>query len=120
MTDYVDITGVKEGIVGGAVPLRTEIREFVLNPDMLNIYILGLQRMQALPKTDKLSWYQISGIHGRPYKAWDNVVGNGNQSGYCTHSSILFLPWHRPYIALYEVYLAIWPDYQAKILISEF
>ncbi|KAL0630990.1 hypothetical protein Q9L58_010157 [Maublancomyces gigas] len=100
--DYVDITGVKEGIAGGAVPLRTEIREFALNADMFNIYILGLQRMQALPKTDKLSWYQIAGIHGRPYKAWDNVGGNGNRSGYCTHSSILFLPWHRPYIALYE------------------
>lgn len=104
MANYVSITGVKEGIVGNAVPIRTEIREFILNKDMLNIYLLGLERMQALPKTDRLSWYQIAGIHGRPYKPWDNVTGNGNMAGYCTHSSILFLPWHRPYIALYEVY----------------
>ncbi|KAH0609895.1 uncharacterized protein H6S33_012441 [Morchella sextelata] len=103
MTDYVDITGVTEGRNGPAVPLRTEINEFIQNKDMLNIYLLGLQRMQSLPKTDKLSWFQIGGIHGRPYAAWDSVSGiSGNNSGYCTHSSILFPTWHRPYVALYE------------------
>lgn len=104
MTDYVDITGVTEGRNGPAVPLRTEINEFIQNKDMLNIYLLGLQRMQSLPKTDKLSWFQIGGIHGRPYTAWDNVSGiAGNNTGYCTHSSILFPTWHRPYVAVYEV-----------------
>ena len=102
--NYFNITGVREGINGPAVPLRQEIRALQsTNPDMFNIYILGLQRMQSLPKTDRLSWFQIAGIHGRPYTAWDNVRGNGNASGYCTHSSILFLPWHRPYLALFEV-----------------
>ncbi|PUU78148.1 hypothetical protein B9Z19DRAFT_1108432 [Tuber borchii] len=102
-TNYFNITGVREGINGPAVPLRQEIRALQsTNPDMFNIYILGLQRMQSLPKTDRLSWFQIGGIHGRPYAAWDNVRGNGNASGYCTHSSILFLPWHRPYLALFE------------------
>lgn len=24
-------------------------------------------------------------------------------TGYCTHSSILFPTWHRPYLALFEV-----------------
>jgi hypothetical protein len=44
------------------------------------------------------------GIHGVPFKAWNGVGGDsGLQAGYCTHSSILFLPWHRPYLALFEV-----------------
>jgi len=30
------------------------------------------------------------------------VPGNV-QNGYCTHVSILFPPWHRPYLAFYEV-----------------
>jgi tyrosinase len=41
-----------------------------------------------------------------PYKAWDGVEGLsdfGSFGGYCTHSSVLFLTWHRPYLALYEV-----------------
>ncbi|PWW80406.1 Di-copper centre-containing protein [Tuber magnatum] len=102
-TNYFNITGVREGVNGPAVPLRQEIRALQsTNPDMFNLYILGLQRMQSLPKTDRLSWFQIAGIHGRPYTAWDSVRGNGNASGYCTHSSILFLTWHRPYLALYE------------------
>lgn len=23
-------------------------------------------------------------------------------AGYCTHRSVLFVPWHRPYLLLYE------------------
>jgi tyrosinase len=47
----------------------------------------------------------MTGIHGRPYKAYDNVQAlQGNEAnGYCTHVSIIFPPWHRPYLALYEV-----------------
>lgn len=44
------------------------------------------------------------GIHGRPYQTFDGVeptFGN-SQNGYCTHVSILFPTWHRPYLALYE------------------
>jgi hypothetical protein len=46
------------------------------------------------------------GIHGRPYTAWDSVTGPGGYTqatGYCTHNSILFPTWHRPYLALFEV-----------------
>jgi len=42
------------------------------------------------------------GIHGRPFVAWDGVTGP-YQRGYCTHGSILFPIWHRPYLALLEV-----------------
>ena len=48
----------------------------------------------------------IAGIHGVPYVPWQNdekitkpVVSN---AGYCTHRSVLFVPWHRPYLLLYE------------------
>lgn len=46
-----------------------------------------------------------AGIHGAPFadyggvKALPDNIGNG----YCTHVSNLFPPWHRPYLALYEV-----------------
>lgn len=36
---------------------------------------------------------------------WNGVAGNPNTNppaGYCTHVSNMFLPWHRPYLALYE------------------
>ena len=48
-----------------------------------------------------------SGIHGRPYREWGNATGTNNTrwQGYCTHTSILFAPWHRPYVSLFEVTL---------------
>lgn len=44
----------------------------------------------------------VVGIHGVPYRSWDDVAGN-QKLGYCTHASILFPSWHRPYLALFEV-----------------
>lgn len=40
-----------------------------------------------------------------PYESWDGVppVPGYEQRGYCTHMSALFLSWHRPWLALYEV-----------------
>jgi tyrosinase len=76
--------------------------------------------LQYTNQTEMLSWYQIAGIllfavgrqlliefigiHGRPYQPFDGVQPtSGNQeNGYCTHVSILFPTWHRPYLALYE------------------
>lgn len=45
------------------------------------------------------------GIHGVPFVPWNGVqaVPGGSQAGYCTHASVLFPMWHRPYVALYEV-----------------
>jgi hypothetical protein len=50
------------------------------------------------------------GIHGRPFKTWGDVPGLDHKigtSGYCPHGNILFLGWHRPYLALYEVSLGL-------------
>jgi len=99
------ITGVQSGRGGdGSVPLRLEIRQLQQNADQWNLYLLALDRLQNVNQSELLSWYQISGIHGRPFVAWDNVQATqgDDQSGYCTHSSILFPTWHRPYLALYE------------------
>ena len=50
----------------------------------------------------------FEGIHGQPYQTWP--IGNtdvphveDNYKGFCTHSSIVFLTWHRPYLSLFEV-----------------
>jgi len=95
------------GVTGNGVQVRMELRTMQQQfPDMFNLYLLGLQEFKNVAQNDPLSYYEIAGIHGRPYTAWDGQTSNGGASGYgggyCTHTSNLFLPWHRPYLALYE------------------
>ena len=45
----------------------------------------------------------LPGVHGRPYTSWNNIGGQFSYTGYCTHDSVLFPTWHRPYLALFEV-----------------
>lgn len=92
----------------GSVPLRLEIRELQnKHPDQWNLYLLGLDAFKKVDEKSDLSYYGIAGIHGRPYRPWGGVKGTNNPGwqGYCTHSSILFASWHRPYLALFEVCL---------------
>ncbi|KAF3911202.1 Tyrosinase [Arthrobotrys entomopaga] len=89
-------------ITSGPVPIRQNFLDFIKNADVLNLYLLALSNMMNKPQSDVTSHYQVAGIHGRPYIAWDNVSGGNNNGGYCTHADILFLSWHRPYLALYE------------------
>ena len=56
------------------------------------------------------SFFSVAGIHGLPNIPWDGAVGDtpfdsssGQWGGYCTHGSVLFPTWHRPYVLLYEV-----------------
>ncbi|KAK2038005.1 Di-copper centre-containing protein [Colletotrichum somersetense] len=95
-------------------PVRMEVRDMIKDhPDQWNLFLLGLERFQnSVDETMPLSWYEIAGIHGIPYKKWpdrswnDKMVRVDNSfGGFCTHSSILFLPWHRPYLALFEAEL---------------
>ncbi|KAG8819755.1 hypothetical protein FRC17_010343 [Serendipita sp. 399] len=92
---------------------RQEIRTFAKDKELWDLYLLGLERFQAVNQDDPLSYFQIAGIHGRPYIPYDDPgARNANENakapfgGYCTHSSILFPPWHRPYLALFEQVLA--------------
>ncbi|KAK7715643.1 hypothetical protein SLS63_011399 [Diaporthe eres] len=50
------------------------------------------------------SYFQVTGVHGVPYVPWqkDPTAGSVTTVGYCTHRSVLFIPWHRPYLMLYE------------------
>ncbi|TVY81027.1 Tyrosinase, partial [Lachnellula suecica] len=89
----------------GSVPLRIEIRDLQANhPDQWNLYLLALDAFKSVDEKSDLSYYGIAGIHGRPYRPWGGVQGNNPSGwqGYCTHTSILFAPWHRPYLALFE------------------
>ncbi|KAF2173735.1 hypothetical protein M409DRAFT_16009 [Zasmidium cellare ATCC 36951] len=91
------------GVQGAGVQPRLEIRELERDADSWNLYVLGMQRFQATDQSDKLSYYRLCGIRGRPYEAWDGVEATGNsEDGYCAHVSNIFLTWHRPYLALYE------------------
>lgn len=66
--------------------------------------------MSARSQDDPTSFFQVGGIHGLPFAPWDgddndndDQVGNNQWGGYCTHGSVLFPTWHRPYVLLYEV-----------------
>ncbi|KAG6010792.1 hypothetical protein E4U21_004180 [Claviceps maximensis] len=88
----------------GTLPLRMEVRSMRDNSYKWDLFILGLSMFQFASQDDPLSWYQIAGIHGVPFTAWNGVepLPGANLSGYCTHSSVLFPMWHRPYLALFE------------------
>ncbi|KAF3293727.1 hypothetical protein TWF132_004320 [Orbilia oligospora] len=94
--------GIKAVTGNGPVPVRLDFKEFIKDDTRRNLYILALDRMMRKSQSDPTSHYQVAGIHGRPYVAWDGVRGGNNDGGYCTHADILFLTWHRPYLALYE------------------
>jgi len=77
----------------------------------------ALESFKALPVNDKLSYFQVAGIHGYPETDWDSAPsppkdpplgkdpGKGANpfGGYCEHNTIAFPTWHRPYMLLFEV-----------------
>ncbi|KAF8518998.1 hypothetical protein BU17DRAFT_90486 [Hysterangium stoloniferum] len=98
---------ITTGIPDGPVVSRQEIRVFLKDKDLTNIFVLAMERMMKVPQTDPSSWYQVGSIHGRPYVPYDGIGADSAEQfgGYCCHSSTLFPPWHRPYIALLEQFL---------------
>ncbi|KAJ6786222.1 hypothetical protein PWT90_05756 [Aphanocladium album] len=88
----------------GSTPIRPEIRDMRKDGYMWDLYVLALSMFQSVSQDQSLSWYQVAGIHGVPFQPWNGVqpAPGASQSGYCTHSSVLFPTWHRPYLALYE------------------
>ncbi|KAK2629543.1 hypothetical protein QTJ16_000363 [Diplocarpon rosae] len=105
----------------GSLPSRLEIRQLQKNDKQWGLYLLGLDAFKNLNETSDLSYYGIAGIHGRPYRPWGGVKGSnvGGWQGYCTHTSILFGPWHRPYLALFEqVLYGIIQDLAAKFPVN--
>ncbi|RCI09471.1 hypothetical protein L249_3652 [Ophiocordyceps polyrhachis-furcata BCC 54312] len=88
----------------GSIPLRLEIRQMRVDQHRWDLFVLSLSMLQTADQNDPLSWYQIAGIHGVPFQPWNGVLAapGASESGYCTHSSVLFPMWHRPYMALFE------------------
>ncbi|KAF2001443.1 Di-copper centre-containing protein, partial [Amniculicola lignicola CBS 123094] len=81
------------------------------------MYLLGLRKLQSKGQGEKLGWYQLAGIHGRPFIPWDGVnQDGGGGNGYCSHGSNIFPTWHRPYLALFEEVLYL----NCRQAISEF
>ena len=92
---------VTQGAPDGQYP-RLEIRDLKKNADQWNLFLLAMERFQNKPKDDPMSYYQIAGVHGRPYVSWNNG-GLKSVAGYCPHGQNTFGSWHRPYLAVYEV-----------------
>ncbi|KAJ8453836.1 hypothetical protein ONZ51_g13376 [Trametes cubensis] len=89
---------------GAVAPNRMEINDFVKDEKMFSLYIQALQIMMDTPQDEPDSFFQIAGIHGLPYVSWNGVgeESPAEAAGYCTHSSVLFPTWHRPYVSLFE------------------
>ena len=91
---------------GSTAAPRLEIRDLARNADQWNLYLLGMERFMAKDKRDVLSYYQVCGVHGRPFVTWNSFPSPlVNNAGFCPHGMTLFGSWHRPYLAAYEVRL---------------
>ncbi|KUJ20310.1 Di-copper centre-containing protein [Mollisia scopiformis] len=105
------VSGVHTGSkrqAGQIWPARHNINDLVNNIPQWSLFVQAYNQWQQQPEDFFDSYYQIAGIHGRPYYSWNNAPqGPGSPTtGYCTHGSVLFLSWHRPYLALYEQEIA--------------
>ncbi|KAF8655955.1 hypothetical protein AX16_002861 [Volvariella volvacea WC 439] len=88
------------GAQSGPSP-RLEINKFVSDENkwQFALYVQALNEM--FKDTDSIrSFYEVSGIHGKPFRDWNQSPSRGR--GYCVHGTDQFIPWHRPYIALFE------------------
>ncbi|QSZ35560.1 hypothetical protein DSL72_008430 [Monilinia vaccinii-corymbosi] len=119
-SQYYPITGVTTGINSNtkARPFRQNIDDLQNNQAQWSLYIQASQAMQAASEyNDGLSYFQLAGIHGRPYIGWDGVsqaIGAPLTGFY----SVLFATWHRPYLALFEQVLVSHAQAIAKTYIS--
>ncbi|KAJ3941953.1 hypothetical protein N0V92_013830 [Colletotrichum tropicale] len=71
------------------------------------LFVLALEKFKNKPVHEKLSYFQIAGIHAAPYQPWDGaprgpVNDKGKPLGYCVHNGLNFPTWHRPYMLLFE------------------
>ncbi|KAK6362601.1 hypothetical protein TWF730_000058 [Orbilia blumenaviensis] len=113
------VGGIQAGNVGKQMVNRREIRELydyrlpgdTQNGRVYDLFILAMRRTMYRSPADKNSWWQLAGVHGRPFVDWNGrrpgVKGSDLRAdsvgtGYCTHGSTLFPTWHRPYLAYVE------------------
>jgi len=124
--------GLTVGVVpkaGTPLPLRLEIDDFLQDTELANLYFLALESFQSDKESVKaFSYYEISGIHGQPHRAWDGVTSANFQptgqpkdpnSGYCSHGSAIFPTWHRAYLAQFEASYIATPQSIADVDASD-
>ncbi|KAH7311503.1 tyrosinase [Stachybotrys elegans] len=102
-TNY-PITGIKVA-KGSEVPLRRSINAFsVAGGPQWDLYLRALADLYSQDAKSQLSFFQVAGIHGRPYIEWNGAGKRTSDGwlGYCPHGENLFLTWHRPYVMLFE------------------
>ncbi|EPE02553.1 tyrosinase precursor [Ophiostoma piceae UAMH 11346] len=113
------VVGVTTGINNGTGERPSRVNINNLHADAgphWDLYVQALDLFQREDMTELLSYYQITGIHGLPFQAWNGVnqVSGGANTGYCPHGQTTFITWHRPYLALYEQTLASYVQKVAK------
>ncbi|OAA72295.1 tyrosinase precursor [Cordyceps fumosorosea ARSEF 2679] len=90
---------------GGAVPMRRSITELATEAGpQWDLYVQAMRTMYDRDASETESYFQIAGIHGRPFREYNNAGAKSTDgwSGYSTHGENLFMIWHRPYVAFYE------------------
>ncbi|KAK3343064.1 hypothetical protein B0H65DRAFT_576876 [Neurospora tetraspora] len=106
-TTPIPVVGVKTGVDSntGQRPIRRNINDlYARGGPQWDLYILALSEMQAMDESEELSYFSLAGIHGLPHRVWNGVeqVEGAPEIGYCPHGETIFVPWHRPYVALFE------------------
>ncbi|KAJ1326981.1 tyrosinase [Microdochium nivale] len=112
--------GIVLGLASFGVKQRVDIDVMLTEqPDTFNLFLIALMELQGMDKLPwqdqipdgfsfkpdgkqldlKMSWFQLTGIHGLPLSPWDS---EGRQGWYCTHSQPNFGTWHRPYVSMME------------------
>ncbi|KAF7156278.1 hypothetical protein CNMCM5623_009671 [Aspergillus felis] len=103
MANYYPITGIPVPVRQDPPP-RREVASWAVSSEpvdqiQVSLFIRAVRKLQEKnPIQDKLSFYQIAGIHGLPKVEWDGAGGGY----YCPHNTFTFPTWHRPYMLLYE------------------
>ncbi|CAI7654190.1 unnamed protein product [Penicillium glandicola] len=87
------------------------------NKKQVDLFILALDNFQKLDPKERLSYFQVAGIHGQPFVRWDDPSPEPMKNGYCFHSHVIFPIWHRPYVLLFEQVLY---DIMIKDIIPQF
>ncbi|KAI1373531.1 common central domain of tyrosinase-domain-containing protein [Hypoxylon crocopeplum] len=92
------------------MPFRLEISKLFPSENPViqkqwTLFVLALEAFKSLSVDQKLSYFQVCGIHGYPGTPWDDADPPSEENpfgGYCSHNSLTFPTWHRPYLLLFE------------------
>ncbi|KGQ04482.1 Tyrosinase [Beauveria bassiana D1-5] len=88
----VIVTGPRVDPNAPSVPPRRSIVDFyATGGPQWDLYIQALGAMQAADATDPESYFQISGIHGKPFAEYDGTgpMNTSGWAGYCPHMQTL-------------------------------